>query len=56
MKQIHIWRHHIRIAHLDLVIARPHHATLARSLNSLARLGFDTRPSNVEVHEGAGAA
>lgn len=56
MKQIHVWKNHIRIAHLDLVIYRPHRETLNHSLTSLARLGFDTRPGNVEIHDGAGSA
>jgi len=55
MKQIHIWPHHIRIAHLDLVLSRPQPPCLDCSLTSLARLGFDTHPDNVEVHDGAGA-
>jgi hypothetical protein len=53
MKQIHIWRHHVRIAHLDLVLYRSQPVSLDHTLTSLARLGFDTRPGNVEVHDGA---
>jgi hypothetical protein len=56
MKQIHIWKHHIRIAHLDLVLSRSHPESLDHTLTTLARLGFDTRPGNVEVHDGAGSA
>jgi len=52
MKQIHIWPNHIRVPHLDLVLIRPKEEPLARSLNSLARLGLDTRPDNVELHAG----
>ncbi|MCI4369886.1 MAG: hypothetical protein L3J81_00990 [Thermoplasmata archaeon] len=51
MKQIHVWRHHIRIPHLDLVLYRSTPGDLGASLDSLARLGFDTRPGNVELHE-----
>ena len=50
MKQIHVWRNHIRIEDLDLVLVRPHQESLDRSLKTLARLGFDTAPGNVEVH------
>ncbi|MCI4360204.1 MAG: hypothetical protein L3J91_00710 [Thermoplasmata archaeon] len=53
MKQIHVWRNHIRIEHLDLVLVRPQQESLDRSLKSLARLGFDTAPGNVEVHDEA---
>ena len=56
MKQIHVWQNHIRIAHLDLVLYRAQHEPLAQSLSALARLGFDTDPGNVEVHDGAGAS
>jgi hypothetical protein len=55
MKQIHVWPNHIRVPHLDLVLVRPREEPLARSLNALARLGFDTRPGNVEVHDGVPA-
>ncbi len=51
MKQIHVWPNHIRVPHLDLVLLRPEEETLAHSLNALARLGFDTRPRNVEIHD-----
>jgi hypothetical protein len=50
MKQIHVWANHIRIPHLDLVLVRPPAETLPTSLRALARLGFDTRPGNVEIH------
>jgi len=50
MKQVHVWRNHIRVPHLDLVLVRPGEETLAQTLNGLTRLGFDTRPQNVEVH------
>jgi len=53
MKQIHVWPNHVRIAHLDLILVRKKGEPLAHSLNSLARMGFDTRPGNVEVHSGA---
>jgi hypothetical protein len=55
MKQIHVWPNHVRIAHLDLVLARPTEEPLAHTLKGLARLGFDTRPGNVEVHGGVSA-
>jgi hypothetical protein len=50
MKQIHVWPNHVRVPHLDFVLFRNHREPLARTLSSLARLGFDTRPANVEVH------
>ena len=50
MKQIHVWPNHIRVPHLDLILVRPLEEPLAHSLESLARLGFDTRPRNVELH------
>lgn len=53
MKQIHIWPNHIRIPHLDLVIFRSQPATLQGNLRALARLGFDTGPGNVDVHDPA---
>ncbi len=52
MKQIHVWRNHIRIAHIDLVLYRSNNDSLARTLGKLERLGFDTRPGNVVVHDG----
>jgi len=55
MKQIHVWPHHIRIPHLDLVLPRPKEEPLDTTLRALARLGFDTRLENVEVHEGVRA-
>lgn len=55
MKQIHIWPNHIRVPHLDLVLPRSEDESLSASLNSLARMGFDTRPTNVEVHPGVPA-
>lgn len=51
MKQIHVWRNHIRIGHLDLVLVRSHPGRLAADLTALARLGLDTRPDNVELHD-----
>ena len=51
MKQIHIWPNHIRIPHVGLVLMRSQPGSLAGSLSHLARLGFDTRPANVEIHE-----
>lgn len=51
MKQIHVWRNHIRIAHLDLVIVRSSSQTLEGQLIALTRLGLDTGPSNVEFHD-----
>jgi hypothetical protein len=55
MKQIQVWQNHIRIPELDLVLYRPSVQTLAEGLDALARLGFDTRPDNVEVHDAAEA-
>ncbi|MCI4331520.1 MAG: hypothetical protein L3K19_06705 [Thermoplasmata archaeon] len=55
MKQIHVWRNHIRIAHLDLILYRPDSESLARSLSVVARLGLDTGEANVEVHDGVRA-
>ncbi len=55
MKQIHIWPNHIRVPHLDLVLPRSEEESLATSLDHLARMGFDTRPANVEVHDGVPA-
>ncbi|MGD0249415.1 MAG: hypothetical protein ABSB97_00755 [Thermoplasmata archaeon] len=55
MKQIHVWPNHIRIPHIDLVLARAREEPLTHTLNALARLGFDTRPGNVEVHGGVPA-
>jgi hypothetical protein len=52
MKQIHIWPNTIRIPHLDLVLFNPAGATVAQTLKTLAGLGFDTRPENVEIHDG----
>jgi len=52
MKQIHVWPNHIRVSHLDLVLFRSQQETLASSLDGLTRLGLDTRPGNVEVHDG----
>ncbi|HTP54966.1 MAG TPA: hypothetical protein VML94_08445 [Thermoplasmata archaeon] len=52
MKQIHVWPNHIRVAHLDLVLPRPQHEPVSKSLRSLGRLGLDVRPGNVEVHDG----
>jgi hypothetical protein len=51
MKRIHVWANHIRIVDLDLVLPRPREEPLAHSLMSLARLGFDTRLGNVEIHD-----
>jgi hypothetical protein len=51
MKQIHVWPNHVRVPHLDLVLTREEGESLDRSLTSLARLGLDTRPGNVEIHE-----
>jgi hypothetical protein len=56
MKQVHIWPNHIRVTHLDLVIYRPDQESLDRSLSALARLGIDTGPHNVEVHDGVRTA
>jgi hypothetical protein len=53
MKQIHIWKHHVRIPHLDLVLHRSQPESLDHTLTHLARLGFDTRSGNVEVYDGA---
>jgi hypothetical protein len=50
MKQIHVWPNHVRVPHLDLVLFRREEESLDHTLNALARLGFDTRPTNVEIH------
>jgi hypothetical protein len=55
MKQIHVWPNHIRVAHLDLVLFRRSEEPLAHTLNRLTRLGFNTQPGNVVVHEGVPA-
>jgi len=52
MKQIHVWPNHIRVAHLDLVLFRRSEEPLAHTLTRLTRLGFDTQPGNVVVHDG----
>jgi hypothetical protein len=51
VKQIQIWPNHIRVPHLDLVLVRSPSQPLDESLTALARMGFDIRPENVEVHE-----
>jgi hypothetical protein len=51
MKRIQVWPNHIRIADLDLILVRPREEPLAESLMSLARMGFDTRLGNVEIHD-----
>ena len=51
MKQIHVWPNHIRIPEIDLVLYRSQRETLDDSLDALARLGFDTRPDNVEFQD-----
>jgi hypothetical protein len=56
MKQIQVWPNHIHVRPPDLVLLRAREETLASSLTRLARLGFDTRPDNVEVHPGVSAA
>lgn len=50
MKQIHVWPNHVRVPHLDLVLPRPSGEPLSHTLGGLARLGFDTRAENVEIH------
>jgi hypothetical protein len=50
MKQIHVWPNHVRVPHLDLVLARNQGEPLSQSMSHLARLGLDTRPGNVEIH------
>jgi hypothetical protein len=56
VKQIHVWPNHVRVAHLDLVLHRPGDHSLATTLSHLSRLGLDTRPGNVEVHDGVQAS
>ena len=51
MKGIHVWPNHIRVAEADLILPRRRDEPLASSLMSLARLGFDTRLGNVELHD-----
>jgi len=50
MKTIHIWRNHVAIRHLDLVLPRKDGEPLDQTLKGLQRLGFDTSPSEVELH------
>jgi hypothetical protein len=50
MKQIHIWPSHVNIEHVDHVIFRDQNELLSSTLAKLSRLGFDTRPGNVEIH------
>ena len=52
VKQIQVWPNHVAIPHADLVIFRAPEEPLSNTLNDLARLGFDTRSGNVEVHDG----
>jgi hypothetical protein len=55
MTRIHIWRGHIRVPHLDLILVRPQDEPLSRTLERLSQLGFDTRPTEIELHGFAGA-
>ncbi|HTT14517.1 MAG TPA: hypothetical protein VMG81_01895 [Thermoplasmata archaeon] len=50
MKQIHVWPNHVAIPDADLVLWRAPAETLSTTLRSLARLGFDATPGNVELH------
>jgi hypothetical protein len=52
MKQIHVWRSHVAIPEADVVMFRAQDELLSHTLENLARLGFDTRDENVEVHDG----
>jgi hypothetical protein len=51
MKQIHVWPNHVHIADLDLVLVVPAGESRSQTLGSLAKLGFDTDPDNVEFHD-----
>lgn len=53
MKPIHIWRNHVAIRHLDLVLPRNDGESLDTTLKGLQRLGFDTSPSEIELHADA---
>jgi len=53
MKQIQVWPNHVHITDIDLVLVRTHTGDLPKTLGLLARMGFDTDPGNVEVHDGA---
>ncbi len=45
-----MWPNHVAIPAADLVLWRPGNEPVAQTLKSLARLGFDARMSNVELH------
>ena len=55
MKPIQIWRHHVAIASLDLVMARNPAEPIEKTLRELRRLGFRTDASSVEIHDGVAA-
>jgi hypothetical protein len=52
MKQIHIWKNHVRVTHLDLVLARDAHQPLSETLKDLKRRGIHTTGADVVVHDG----
>ncbi|HZY92984.1 MAG TPA: hypothetical protein VFG07_09490 [Thermoplasmata archaeon] len=52
MKRIQVWQNHVAIPHLGLVIARDHNELLSKTLQGLQRLGFDTAPTEIDVHDG----
>ena len=56
MKPIHVWRNHIAIRPLDLVLRRDAEEPLSETLKGLRRLGFDANSASVEVHDGVDAA
>ncbi len=56
MKPIQVWRNHIAIRELDLVISRDPAERLSETMESLRRLGFDAQPHTVEVHDGVEVA
>ena len=52
MKQIHVWRNHVAITHLDLILTRDPSEPLSQTLEGLQRRGIPTRTAEVVVHDG----
>jgi hypothetical protein len=50
MKRIHVWENHVSIPHLNLVLVRPAHESLSKTLGSLSRRGIEVQPNEVEIH------
>lgn len=55
MSQIHIWPNSVRVPHLDLVLFRRRDEPLPKTLQTLARLGLDTRAGNLVLYPGVDA-